>query len=114
MRIHFRDHHPEDTIVVEQEGEYPRCDSCGMFVADTGKKHKSTKMCKDATTRREKQKVARTHATMERMVVFTINGEPIETVEEFKYLGRIVTREDDDEVAVKGNLAKAKKKWASM
>jgi hypothetical protein len=51
---------------------------------------------------------------MERTVVFTINGEPIETVEEFKYLGRIVTREDDDEAAVKGNLAKAKKKWASM
>jgi hypothetical protein len=51
MQIHFRDHHPEDTIVVNQEGEYPRCDSCGMFVADTGEKHKRTKMCKDATTR---------------------------------------------------------------
>jgi hypothetical protein len=37
--------------VVNQEGEYPRCDSCGMFVADTGEKHKRTKMCKDATTR---------------------------------------------------------------
>jgi hypothetical protein len=58
--------------------------------------------------------VARIHATMEKTVVFTINGKPIETVEEFKYLGRIVTREDDDEAAVKGNLAKAKKKWASM
>jgi hypothetical protein len=31
--------------------------------------------------------VARIHATMEKTVVFTINGEPIETVEEFKYLG---------------------------
>jgi hypothetical protein len=27
---------------------------------------------------------------------------------------RTQTREDDDEAAVKGNLAKAKKKWASM
>jgi hypothetical protein len=35
-------------------------------------------------------------------------------VEEFKYLGRIVTREDNDKVAVKWNLARAKKKWASM
>jgi hypothetical protein len=51
MHIHFRDCHPaEDTIVVNQEGEYP-CDSCGMFVADTGEKQKRMKMCKDATTR---------------------------------------------------------------
>jgi hypothetical protein len=25
MRVHFCDRHPDDTIVVEQEGRFPRC-----------------------------------------------------------------------------------------
>jgi hypothetical protein len=58
--------------------------------------------------------VAKAHEAIEKTVVFTINGVQIETVEEFKYLGQIVTREDNDKVAVKWNLARAKKKWASM
>jgi hypothetical protein len=58
--------------------------------------------------------LAKAHEAIKKTVVFTINGVQIETVEEFKYLGQIVTREDNDEAAVKWNIARAKKKWASM
>ena len=30
MRAHFRYRHPDDTIVVEQEGRFPRCVRCNM------------------------------------------------------------------------------------
>jgi hypothetical protein len=46
--------------------------------------------------------------------VFKINGKPIEMVNEFKYLGRIVTQDDNDETAVKRNIVRAREKWASM
>jgi hypothetical protein len=52
---------------------------------------------------------------MKANIEFTVNGKPIETVEEFEYyLGRIVTKHDKDEPAVMRNLARARAKWASM
>jgi hypothetical protein len=42
-----------------------------------------------------------THAEMKANVEFTVNGKPIEKVEEFEYLGRVVTKHDKDEPAVR-------------
>ena len=43
-----------------------------------------------------------------------MNGKPIEIVEEFEFLGRLVTKDDKDGPAVMRNLARARAKWASM
>jgi hypothetical protein len=115
IRLHFRDRHPEDTIVVQKEGLYPRCVRCNMFVQNAGTaEHQATETCQKATSRRERQKVATQHAEMKANVVFTVNGKPIEMVEEFEYLGRLVTKDDKDGPAVMRNLKRARAKWASM
>jgi hypothetical protein len=72
-----------------------------------GTTHQATEMCKKATSRREKQKVATQHAEMKANVEFTVNGKPIKIVEEFEYFGRIVTKHEKDEPAVMRNLARA-------
>jgi hypothetical protein len=54
------------------------------------------------------------HAEIKANIEFTVNGKPIEIVEEFEYLGRIVMKHDKDEPAVMRNLARARAKWASM
>ena len=51
---------------------------------------------------------------MKANVEFMVNGKPIEIVDEFKYLGRVVTKHDKDEPTVMRNLAQAREKWASM
>jgi hypothetical protein len=51
---------------------------------------------------------------MKANVEFTVNGKPIEIVEKFEYLGRIVTKDDKDGPAVMRNLARARAKWANM
>jgi hypothetical protein len=51
---------------------------------------------------------------MKANVEFTVNGKPIEIVEEFEYLGRFVTKDDKDGPAVMRNLARARAKWASI
>ena len=51
---------------------------------------------------------------MAQNTVFTVFGEPIEQVHEFKYLGRIVTDSDDDTLALKNNLKKAVQAWGHL
>jgi hypothetical protein len=46
--------------------------------------------------------------------IFTVFGEKIETVTEFKYLGRIVTDTDDDIPTVINNLNKAGNAWGQI
>jgi hypothetical protein len=46
--------------------------------------------------------------------VFTANGEPIEAVKEFKYLGRILSDNNSDEACVERNLKRAKGKWGMI
>ena len=45
-------------------------------------------------------------------MVFKVGGEEIKRVREFKYLGRIVSEDDDDTPAIEANIKKARTKWA--
>ena len=45
---------------------------------------------------------------------FEAYRKPIETVTQFKYLGRIMTAGDDDWPSVAGNLVKARKSWGRL
>jgi hypothetical protein len=45
MRVHFRDRHPDNTIVVEQEGRFPRCVRCNMFAETVGTMHRRLQKC---------------------------------------------------------------------
>ena len=52
--------------------------------------------------------------TIEDNTVFTVFGAPIEKVQEFQYLGRIMTATDDDKATVIHNLKKATKAWGNI
>ena len=45
---------------------------------------------------------------------FQANGEPLETVTSFKYLGHVMTTGDDDWTTVAGNLRRYHKSWTHM
>ena len=45
---------------------------------------------------------------------FTVNGQTIEIVTEFKYLGRMISNMDDDWVALHLNLTKSRKRWGRV
>ena len=45
---------------------------------------------------------------------FEAYGKPIETVNKFKYLGRVMTAGYDDWPAVAGNLVKGRKIWRQL
>jgi hypothetical protein len=113
MRRHFRARHLEDTIIIVEEGELPRCDSCGIFQKDVGPKHKMGGECIKATKTRKARKDEQVQKTA-RDVVFEVSGVPIENVKEFLYLGRTVEENDDDEPAIQRNLKRAREKWSKI
>ena len=45
---------------------------------------------------------------------FYAYGEELERVEVFKYLGRLIAFDNDDNQAVRGNLTKARRVWARI
>jgi hypothetical protein len=53
MRRHFRARHPEDTIIINEEGLLPQCEKCGIFQKDVGIRHQASKDCKKASKMQE-------------------------------------------------------------
>ncbi len=45
---------------------------------------------------------------------FTARGEELEQVEVFKYLGRLLSHDNNDAPAIRANLRKARKCWARV
>ena len=45
---------------------------------------------------------------------FKVYGEKLERVESFKYLGRILTQNDDDTMCIEANLRNARSKWNNI
>ena len=45
---------------------------------------------------------------------FTVRGIPVENVHHYKYLGKEVTTDNDDWLAICGNIKKARYKWARI
>ena len=67
----------------------------------------------EITVRRANEKVALKQWKAER-VEFTINGEKIERVKEFRYLGRILIEDDDDSRCIEDQLKRARSRWWRM
>jgi len=109
----FSIRHPEDTIIVEEEGLLPQCEKCGLFQSTVGLRHQDTADCKKAAATRSRRLDSLVQKTAKE-VVFTVNGSPIKTVREFKYLGRILEDCDNDLPAVERNLMRARQKWGRI
>jgi hypothetical protein len=92
--------HDSDVIVIVQEGKLPRCPYCRMFTHAVGKKHFTTKTCQTQAARvMERERVAR-QAMKANNIVFYVDNDSIETVSEYKYLGRILSAGDKDDAAI--------------
>ena len=114
IRKHFQKRHVEDTIVVREEGQLPRCNGCGLFsrVANT-QAHLATRSCKDGTVKRQLLRRAKLQEQAQK-VVFKVDGRDLKRSHRFKYLGRILDEDDDDEHAALRQLHRAREKWGRL
>ena len=107
MRRHFWDVHPKDLVVVPLEGQYQHCYQCSMQVSPFYPRHVTTKECKVGVEQRRQREVAITLALALRQE-FSIHRDVLEQVEVFKYLGYLLTQDDDDIRAIHAQLWKAR------
>ena len=83
------------------------------FQMEVGMQHQATLDCCKYTTICNKQRDAMEQLSANK-VTFTVDGNRIENVAEFKYLGRILESNDRDVNAVTSNLRKARQKWGMI
>ena len=86
-----------------------------MQVSETvrGLRHERSKTCHDLSAQWRQHKAAAT-AVKALQSTFTAYGESLHRVEVFKYLGRLVSYDDVDTQAIRGNLKKCRKTWARI
>ena len=116
LRKHFRLRHLEDTIIIAEEGPLPlpRCNLCGFFSNFArGKAHQESAECRNFAEKRHRH-FQQKRQQMAREVSFNVNGEKIDKVSEFKYLGRILEETDDDDHAANRQLTRARARWGRI
>jgi len=117
LRRHFMHRHVRDTLVILQEGSHPlpRCELCDMFVGSyaIGRGHQNTDLChRGAAAKRRRHALEDIRQADE--VIFHACGSPLDRVGVFKYLGRMLSENDNDWPAVYANLTKARKRWGMV
>jgi hypothetical protein len=108
---HFRTRHPQDIIIIQQEGLLPQCNNCGKN-AHSGL-HSNSKECRHyANTKKKRKQELIQYAA--KNVKFVVGQEEISRKKSFKYLGRIINDSDDDLPAVENQLWKVRQVWARI
>merc|ERR1711966_84963 len=84
---------------------FRRCRLCGMQVSTAGTPaHEVSATCVRAT--------AAGRAALDR--TFSAYGEVLKSVRQFKYLGRIVSYDDNDTPTIRRNIKKARRQWGQF
>ena len=114
LRKHLRSCHPRDTLT-SNDLKLSQCPNCLIYlIGDTlPSKHSSSKNCHKHSIkncRREKKDLNRTSQE----VGFTVDDKEMNAVPVFKYLGRPMTQENDDWMAIYYNLSNARQKWGRI
>jgi hypothetical protein len=118
LRRHFLDRHPQDLVVCPSEGTLPlpRCTRCGMQTAAGAlmRKHQETELCRERWRQQVQHETTAAAWLSLEMQFFAYGEELLEWVIVFTYLGRLLSYDDNDIQAMRGNLAKARRCWARV
>ena len=82
MYRHFCLRHPGADVIIESDGELPKCEECGMRVRDLDK-HMSSGTCRKGRKRRENERKQEMQAVADE-VGFEVNGKALERVKQFR------------------------------
>jgi hypothetical protein len=113
LRHHFQDLHPEDTVEIPREGNFPRCKRCTMQCNPRCPQHIHTQVCSLGAERRT-QRDSAILAALALRKLFHVQEEVLEKVDSFQYLGRILAQNNDEVRAVRQQIKKARGIWARV
>jgi hypothetical protein len=88
---HFHDLHPKDTVEILREGNFPLCEHCMMQCNLRYPRHIHTQVCL-LGAERQTQRDSAVLAALALRKLFHVEGEVLEKVDLFQYLGRILVQ----------------------
>ena len=108
LNNHFRQRHPRDTLLWDDTVPHI-CEICGFRAMSARglSLHRNSATCKRLAARN----TALEHREIQIQAsefILTVDGNHIQKVKEFKYLGRIVSENDDDKPAIRRNIKRAR------
>ena len=109
LRRHFCIRHQLVQFDIVGPSQFVPCPRCGLLISSLNPSHFKTSFCIKQSERR-RQLLDAQHPALE-SPPFTIGDKPIEYVDTFRYLGRILSSDDSDDMAAFTRLEKAKKVW---
>ena len=110
--------HPQDLVcILINKGSLPllQCACCGlqMPVEDLSRGHHCTELCQKGWERKCQHEAA-VHTQRALEHTFCANGDELERVEVFKYLGWLISYDDANSQAIWSNLRKARGCWSRV
>jgi len=115
MRRHFHFRHHPHTITIAEEGPLPSCQECGFQCPAPHTRHMASTFCGNG-----RKRVTRQGLTVDILAArlqtptFTAGAVTLDQVASFKYLGRWMTSNDSDTMAVAQNILKARMRWGQL
>jgi len=113
LSLHFAFRHPQDVLHIEENASLQQCPQCGKYLRTLTQTHLSSNICRRLATRRQALAIVQKQYNA-RSIRFYIDGQEIETVQNFIYLGRVLDDQDRDDTAVFARLAKARARWGRI
>jgi hypothetical protein len=99
LRGHFRDLHPLDKVVVSMGGYFPWCEQCAMQVNPAYPRHIRTQECQTGVEQKlQRESAVRSALALRRQ--FSVDGDVLERVEVFKYLGCLLAQDNNNAQAI--------------
>jgi len=115
LRRHFYFRHHADDVHIAEEGELPRCRKCGFQCAQPHDRHQRSKLCKKGQGRQHRRAVTQAIIVSRDLTPeFTAGNITLDPVQSFKYLGRWMSADDSDVMAVTQNIHKARLRWGQL
>jgi len=115
IRRHFFFRHHTCTVTIVEEEMHPACERCGFQCPLPHRRHQASKLCQAGYARRNRR------TSTQAIIInrdfapeFTAGDTTLEAVSDFKYLGRWMSANDSDAMAVAQNLKKARQRWGQL
>jgi hypothetical protein len=112
LRTHLCIRHPLHHFTFAERQDLTQCPRCGLFLTRVTPAHFQSKFCIRQSARRDQAIMQSQLATAVSSTPFYIGGKPLEFVPHFRYLGRILSQDDSDDMAAYLRLEETKKVWA--
>jgi len=112
IRRHLCIRHSMDHFQVIGKTEFVQCPRCGIFLIHLTPEHFQSQFCNRQSARRHRvQSHEHCSAIAAALTPFHIGEDPIEFVSNFRYLGRILSADDSDDMAAYVRKEKAARVW---